>query len=203
MTTPAPSPPVVGIVLAAGAGARFAGPTPKLLAPVAGRPLVVHGVAAAVEAGIGPVVVVTGASDVAAALSDALAGAGLLDQVELVPNPHWADGQATSLAAGIVAADRLGADVVVVGLGDQPGVSAEAWRRVAAADSRSAIVVATYGGRRRNPVRLDRSIWAELPNTGDEGARSLMAGRPELVTEIGCPGQPDDVDTLEDLARWS
>jgi CTP:molybdopterin cytidylyltransferase MocA len=189
----------VAVVLAAGGGSRFAGPTPKLLAPVRGRPLVVHAVAAAVEAAVGPVVVVSGAVDVAGALVEA----GLLDQVEVVANPRWSDGQARSLAVGLATADRLGADAAVVGLGDQPGVPAEAWRRVAAAGPDAPIVVATYDGRRRNPVRLARSIWAELPTSGDQGARSLMAGRPELVAEIGCPGQPADVDTLEDLARWS
>ena len=198
MTSPAPSLRIVAVVLAAGGGSRFAGPTHKLLAPVAGRPLVVHAVAAAVEADIGPVVVVTGAVDVAAALAEA--GLSLVTHVD---NGRWAEGQATSLAAGIAAADRLGADAAVVGLGDQPGVPAEAWRRVAATAPAAAVVVATYGGRRRHPVRLGRFIWAELPVAGDEGARALMAGRPELVTEIGCPGQPADVDTLEDLTRWS
>jgi hypothetical protein len=30
-----------------------------------------------------------------------------------------------------------------------------------------------------------------------------MAGNPELVEAVACPGQAIDIDTVEDLARWS
>ena len=180
------------VVLAAGGGTRFAGPGHKLLSVLDGRPLIAHVLDAVIESAIGPVLVVTGAADLEGLLPDG---------VENVANPRWAEGQATSLRAGIDAADALGVDAVVVGLGDQPGVPAEAWRRVAA--STSPIAVATHGGRRRNPVRLARSVWPELPRHGDEGARSLVSARPDLVDGVACPGNPDDIDTQEDLQRWN
>ena len=64
-------------------------------------------------------------------------------------------------------------------------------------------MVATYSGRRRNPVKLDRSVWHLVPVTGDEGARVVMASQPALVREVACPGDPADVDTVEDLRLWS
>jgi molybdenum cofactor cytidylyltransferase len=140
------------------------------------------------------VFVVGGAVDLAPALPP---GALLLD------NPDWADGQATSLTVAVHAADVGGFDAVVVGLGDQPFVGHEDWRAVATHPGGEPIVVATYEGRRGNPVRLDRSIWDELPTTGDEGARRLMAGRPELVGEVACSGNAADIDTREELDRWS
>ncbi|MDT4942930.1 MAG: hypothetical protein QOJ34_3019, partial [Pseudonocardiales bacterium] len=36
----------------------------------------------------------------------------------------------------------------------------------------------------------------------DEGARALLAARPDLVDEVDVPGDPTDLDTPADLARW-
>jgi molybdenum cofactor cytidylyltransferase len=183
------------VILAAGAGSRFAGATAKLLTDFRGRPLVTWAVDAARQAGLDETIVVMGAADLLGVLPD---------DVTVVVNENWADGIATSLAGAVTFVQyRVPPhDAIVVGLGDQPLIPAEAWRAVAAETSAS-IAVATYGGRRRNPVRLDRSVWSLLPIGGDDGARTLMRTRPDLVREVPCSGQPADVDTREDLARWS
>ena len=179
----------LAVVLAAGGGSRFDAVSPKLLAPLRGRPVVAWAVGAAVASGL-PVLVVTGRVDLAAVLPDGVA---------TCHNPDWASGQATSLQAGLRAAG--GHDAVVVGLGDQPFVEAEAWRLVAG--DRSPIAVATYDGKRGNPVRLAAEVWPLLPTAGDEGARPLMRERPDLVAGVACPGNPADIDTVGDLERWS
>lgn len=185
----------MGIVLAAGGSSRFSA-GPKQLAEAGGRALVRVAAEAALGAGcFAEVVVVQGPADCRGALD------GLT--VTIVDNPQWASGMATSLQEGLAAAQRRGAASVVVGLADQPGVGAADWRTVARAPSSSPIVVATYGGRRGNPVRLDRSVWPELPVDGDEGARALMARRSDLVAAVACPGDGADVDTVEDLERWN
>jgi CTP:molybdopterin cytidylyltransferase MocA len=96
---------------------------------------------------------------------------------------------------------QLGA--VVVGLGDQPFIPAETWAAIANAPTEQQIVVATYRGLRRNPVRIAARWWGEIPRTGDEGARPLLRNRAEFVHELPCNGDPADIDTVEDLLRWS
>jgi CTP:molybdopterin cytidylyltransferase MocA len=189
-----PSPRLAAAVLAAGSSSRF-GEAPKQLALFRGRPLVSWAVEAAVDASVFDVVfVVAGAVELSHALPST---------VLIVENPAWADGQATSLAVAVHAARVGGFDALVVGLGDQPFVGPEAWRAVATSELVEPIVAATYEGRRGNPVRLAREVWDELPSTGDEGARTLMARRPDLVGEVACPGNAADIDTQEELDRWS
>lgn len=182
------------MVLAAGAGSRFEGEGPKLLVTVGGVAVVRRAVDAACAAGLDQVFVVVGA----VALDDVLPPG-----VVVVPNERWSEGMATSLQAGVRAADAAGHEAVVVGLGDQPLVPASAWRAVAGACGEKPIVVATYGGRRGNPVRLHRSLWPSLPTAGDAGARVLFGEVPHLVGEVACEGESVDIDTVEDLARWS
>ena len=150
-------------------------------------------VEAALAAGLDDTIVVTGGAPLDGVVPP---------EATLVDNPAWVEGQATSLQAAVAWADRHGHDAVVVGLGDQPLVTPDAWRAVADAHD-APIAVATYEGRRRLPVRLARSVWPLLPTTGDEGARTLMGERPDLVSEVPCRGNPADVDTVEDLRRWS
>ena len=188
---PAPRSRTVGaVVLAAGGGSRFAGPTHKLLAPYRGRPLALWAVDHALESAVGPVAVVTGAADLRHLLPH---------QVTVLENPNWLAGQAGSLQVAIGWATCTGVDAVVVALGDQPSVPASAWQALAAAQG--PIATATFRGRRSPPVRLDRSVWPELPTTGDAGARAVMARHPEWVTDVPCAGEPDDVDTEADLRR--
>jgi molybdenum cofactor cytidylyltransferase len=182
-------PGTIAVVLAAGAGTRFAGPHHKLDAVIDGRTVLERSVLTALESGVGPVVVVTGAHR-----------GSLPAGVTELHHSLWADGQATSLTVAVEWAAADGAGAVVVGLADQPFVTAEAWRRIAA--SASPIAVATYDGVRSNPVRLAAEVWPLLPRTGDHGARLVMRARPDLVDLVPCPGSGADIDTWEDLQPW-
>ena len=189
--------PTIAVVLAAGAGSRFDGDGHKLDAELDGLTIAERSVRAAVDANIGPVLVVAGAHRPAL---PSLADACTDGRVVVVDNPRWADGQSSSLQVAVAEASRRHGDAIVVGLADQPFVEPSAWRAVAA--SESPIAVAEYPEGRRNPVRLHRSVWPLLPATGDHGARHLIRLRPDLVEPVPCSGSPADIDTLEDLRSW-
>jgi molybdenum cofactor cytidylyltransferase len=189
---------VAAIVLAAGGGSRFTasgGGGHKLLAPFHGRTVVEWAIDHAAAAGLDAVYVVRGDTDLPVPPLAA-------DAVRFVANERWREGMATSLRAGLARARRDGHHAVVVGLGDQPLVLSESWRRVAGAKAKP-IGVATYNGTRGNPVRLSSLVWPLLPVAGDQGARVVMQRRPDLVMEVPCPGGGADIDTVDDLREWS
>ena len=195
MTSPTPL-----ILLAGGAGRRFDTDAHKLSVVVCGRPVGSWALEAALESQVGPVVVVTGSASLTLPddlSADAQSSIARFGAPQFVANPHWEAGMATSLHVGLAACK--GAEHVVVGLADQPCVTPDAWRAVAS--SHSPIAVATYDGRRGNPVRLHAALWPNLPRSGDEGARGLFRSHPELVEEVACSGSAVDVDTRDDLAR--
>lgn len=192
---------VMAVLLGAGGARRFAGTTHKLLAELGGQPLWTHALGHLLDAGFADAVMITGAADIDAAAVRTLVGGRALD---LVHNPLWDTGQASSvqLACRIGAARR--ADALVIGLADQPFVTAGDWRSVADADAECELVVATYGAHvGPNPVRIAAALWPQLPSEGDEGARSLLRRHGDRVCSVACIGSADDIDTLEDLARWT
>jgi CTP:molybdopterin cytidylyltransferase MocA len=182
-----------GVLLAAGEGARFraAGGGLKLLAPLGGRPLVEWALEAMAAAPLGDRVIVLGAH------ADELLAATDLHGARPVRNDHWERGMASSLGAGLAALDPACTAALVV-LGDGPTLAAEAIRRVAAAaEGAEGIVVAGYGERSGHPVAIPRTLWAQLPQVGEQGARAL--GEPALVVDCSDLPEPGDADTPADL----
>lgn len=192
------------LILAAGRSARFRagggeGPS-KLVATLAGEPLVRHAARAAIASRARPVVVVTGHAQ--AAVEAALEGLA----VGFAHNADFASGLASSLKTGIAALPRGVAGALAL-LGDMPAVDAELLDRliVAFAAAPHALAVAPiHAGRRGNPVLLSRALFPAIARLdGDEGARRLLrdAG-PARILEVAVEGEAAsfDVDTPGDLA---
>lgn len=189
---------VVAVVLAAGASTRFG--SPKLVAPLDGRPLLQHALDAVAAAGLDDVVAVLG--DESAAIERAIAWRG--ERREINPRPQ--DGLASSLRIGLdAAAMDPGVDAVLVVLGDQPSLRPGVVRAVlAAAEGNPATPIVRPRYRldaAPNPVLVRRSAWALAAGLdGDRGLGPLLASRPELVTEVAVPGANPDIDTPMELA---
>jgi len=188
---------IAAVVLAAGRSTRMGGPN-KLLAEIAGRPLLRIVVEEALASHAKPVIVVVGheRADVEKAL------AGL--PVQLIHNPDFAQGLGTSLKAGIAAVPAE-ADGAIVCLGDMPQVDASLIDRLIAAfdpDRGALIVMPTVEGRRGNPVLWSRRFFPDLMAIeGDVGARHFIGRYSEAVVEVPLEGRAAlvDIDTPEAL----
>jgi CTP:molybdopterin cytidylyltransferase MocA len=190
---------VAGVLLAAGQGSRFG--RPKALVELNGQTLAERGLRMLRAGGADPLLIVTGAAEVEL---------GPDHRVRTVRNDEWRTGMGSSLRAALRALTEPETDpevgAAVVALADQPLVGAQAVRRLIAAHQAGAsVAVAAYHGRPRNPVLLAREHWPEViaMATGDQGARTFLRARPELVTLVECgdTGRPDDIDTPADLER--
>lgn len=186
----------IGILLAAGAGSRFGGD--KLLAPLHGRPLVLHAVDALRPAVTEIIAVVRpGDQELAALLTRAGARVAVCDQA--------AAGMGHSLACGARLAP-LDCDVVVA-LGDMPAVAPHTIERIIAAlDAGAAIAVPCHQGRRGHPVGFAARFVPRLRElTQDRGARSILHGNVDAVQEIPIDdaGVLTDIDTVTDLEQVS
>jgi molybdenum cofactor cytidylyltransferase len=195
---------ISGVILAAGASVRMG--RPKQLLPLGGKPLLRHAVDAALDSCLDEVVLVLGHR--AREIEEALAlssGSG----VRVVVNPDHASGQASSLLLGVRSTSALARAAAIL-LGDQPGVSAALIDRVVA-DFRASDALAARpeyraaggGSVPGHPVLLARRLWSELECLrGDEGARGVLASRPEGVSAVAVAGElPPDIDTPDDYQR--
>jgi len=185
------------IVLAAGTSSRLG--RPKQLLDLGGKPMLQHVVDAAARAGLDEVLVIVGHA------AEEVTGAVRLPSLaRFVHNPDYAQGQSTSLRAGLREAGPTCRAALVL-LGDQPTVRpdaiaavAEAWRR-----GDGLIVQASYEGWAAHPSLFHRSVWPELERlAADEGARSVLAAHPDWLRRVEVGGlPPDDIDTEEGYER--
>jgi molybdenum cofactor cytidylyltransferase len=189
---------VTAVILAAGRSTRMGGPN-KLLAELAGKPLVRIVTEQALASKASDVIVVTGHQ--AAEVEKALAGL----KVKFVRNPDFAAGLASSVKTGIAAVPAT-ADAAVVCLGDMPLIDAHLVDRLIdafAPDRGNLIAVPVSDNRRGNPVLWSRRFFSELMTLdGDIGARHLIARHNEAVAEVSVEGHGAflDIDTPEALA---
>jgi molybdenum cofactor cytidylyltransferase len=187
---------LVGILLAAGRGARFGGD--KLLARL---PAASHGVGTGTPVGaaasrhllaaIGEVIAIVRPGD--SLLRAALSGTGA--RVIACADAHL--GMGASLACGVAAA--ADADGWIVALADMPWIAPATIMAVGDALASGAEMAApSYRGERGHPVGFAKSYAKVLVAlTGDEGARAVISARRWALQEI----EVDDAGVLRDVDR--
>jgi len=197
--SPARTLPTV-VVLAAGAGRRFAGTTPKLASPLGRASVLAHTLEAVLGSGL-PLVVVT-VAPLVGLVREVVASRDIV----LLPPVGSASreplGVGYSIAAGVTA--RAQACGWLVLPGDMPRVRPQTLQLMARAVGQGAapIACAQHLGRAGHPVGLAAEMYNELSRlSGDQGLRRLLARYPSFPVETGDPGVLIDIDTREDLER--
>jgi molybdenum cofactor cytidylyltransferase len=184
---------VAAVVLAAGGSTRMG--QLKQLLPWGQSTLVGSVTDAALASQVDEVIVVLGCE--ARRVAGSLTGR----PARMVENPAWAEGQSTSVRAGLKAVSP-GCSGVLFLLADQPFVTPYLVNALVERHraSLAPIVAPRVAGRRANPVLFDRSTWFELAAvTGDAGGRGLFDRYRERIAWVDWDETVlPDVDTLED-----
>jgi len=191
---------VVGIVLAGGQSSRVG--FPKALLPVGGTTFLASIVANLFEAGVGEVVVVTGAHDVEIRAGH---GGGWPGPLSWVQNAAHERGQLSSLTCAL-ATLAPEPDAVLVALVDQPLVRADTMAAIIERHRASGALVVrpVHAGRHGHPVLFARETFASLLATPDaSGARAVVHSLGEAVVDVEVvdAGVIEDVDTVRDYER--
>jgi len=182
---------VTGLVMGAGGSTRLG--RPKQLLPYGEKTLLDHTVGTARECGFDQIVVPIGgaAADVQTKVD--------LSGVEVVVNYAFGKGCSSSIAAALGAVDPR-CEVLVLMLGDQPGVTPAIVAALLAGRGDAPLAICNYDDGRGHPLAVHRSLFHELAVLhGDKGVWRLLDQRAEEVVDVPIPGPvPLDVDTPED-----
>lgn len=187
---PRDSPPVTGLVLAAGGSKRLG--RPKQLLPFGSSTMLEHVLATARSCRFQQLLCVVGGTD-------AVRGTVELAGVQVVENPQFGEGCASSIAAALSVVDPR-SELLVLMLGDQPGVSAEIVATLLAGRGAAPLAACAYADGRGHPLVFTRSMFGELASLhGDKGVWKLLDRHAGEVVDVPIEGSiPRDVDTWED-----
>jgi molybdenum cofactor cytidylyltransferase len=191
MSSPRAEPFVTGLVLGAGGSKRLG--RPKQLLPYGNRPLLEHALNTARDCGFDQIVVPIGgaAGDVREHVD--------FSGTEVVVNYAFGEGCSSSIAAALGAV-HPDCEVLVLMLGDQPGVTPGTVRALLEARGDAPLAVCRYDDGRGHPIAFHRSVFADLGALhGDKGVWRLLDERAGEVVDVPIAGNvPLDVDTPED-----
>jgi molybdenum cofactor cytidylyltransferase len=186
---------MAAIILAAGGSSRYG--SPKQLACWQDTTFIERAADVALAAPVGPVVVVLGAH-----AAECRAALGRRP-VTVVDNPHWAEGQSSSIRVGLAALPPQVSAAIFL-LVDQPGLTPEVITALIERHRHTLapVIWPEYEGRRGNPVLFDRALFGQLSAiTGDVGGRPVL--RAHQARGEGVPVSNRhiliDIDRPEDL----
>ncbi len=182
---------VTGLVLAAGGSRRLG--QPKQLLPFGDGTLLGHTLATARACAFDQLICVLGGG------SDGVRDTVDLSGAVVVENPVYGEGCSSSIAAALGAVDPR-CEVLVLLLGDQPGVTPATAGALLAGRGDATLAACRYDDGRGHPLAFARSVFPELAALhGDKGVWKLLDRRASEVVDVPVAGPiPVDVDTWDD-----
>jgi molybdenum cofactor cytidylyltransferase len=185
------APFTTGLVLAAGGSKRLG--RPKQLLPYGSATLLDHVLTTARSCPFDQLICVVGgsAADITSTVD--------FQNVQIVENNEFGEGCSSSIAAALATVDPR-CEVLVLLLGDQPGVTAATVATLLAGRRDSALAACAYDDGRGHPLAFARSTFDQLSSLhGDKGVWKLLDRGGDEVVDVPVAGAiPRDVDTWED-----
>ena len=182
---------VTGLILAAGGSTRLG--QPKQLLAYGSATLLDHVLSVARACPFDQLVCVIGpgADDVRARVD--------FDGVGVVENRAFGTGCSSSIAAALGVVDER-AEVLVLMLGDQPGVGSATVERLLAGRHGAPLAVCAYTTGRGHPLAFGRALFGELAGLhGDKAVWKLLDRFGDTVVDVPVDAPvPRDIDTWED-----
>ncbi len=188
------APPLSAVILAAGMSSRMEGDN-KLLLTLAGEKVIQRNLRQVLASDASDIVLVTGHE--AKAIEEAVRPLqyGHDKSVRLVHNPHYQEGQGSSVASGVQALDPQSQAAIFIP-GDQPFISPPIIRQLLEESSPEGIVVPTVGGRNLSPVVFGRDFYPQLAAlTGDAGGRQILGQHARAILHV--PFEDDWLGALD------
>jgi molybdenum cofactor cytidylyltransferase len=189
---PRAEPFVTGLVLAAGGSKRLG--RPKQLLPFGSGTLLDHVLEVARACPFDQLLCV---------VSRELPGVDFAG-VTVVDNPDFGQGCSSSIGAALGAVDRR-SEVLVLMLGDQPGVAAASVTALLAGRGDAPLAACAYSNGRGHPLAFGRSLFGELEAMhGDKAVWKLLDQHAAEVVDVPVDAPiPRDIDTWEDYEAVS
>lgn len=191
MTTPH----IALIILAAGESSRMR--LPKQLLPYKRKSMLQHTVDEAVASKAHSVFTVLGAN------ADQISKKLRSLRIEIVTNPDWKEGIASSIRAGVAALPDV-VDGAIISLCDQPMIRTTVFDQLISTflSSQKPIVACEYENTRGVPALFAKPLFPDLISLrGHQGAKTIILRNAADVTTIPFEGGHVDIDTPDDYRK--
>ncbi|MEH6946088.1 nucleotidyltransferase family protein [Bacillus sp. JJ634] len=189
------------VILAAGMSKRMG--KPKLLLPLHGTPLFHYALKASIYYSLSPIVLIAGPY-----IEEMRKLPHEFRQIEVLYNPNYATGMASSLKLGMEAMKGR-VDAAIIFLADQPFVPAEVAQTLIEQYKKTRkegvrIVRPAYEGIVGHPILFDAELFSAFDSIeGDQGGKTIIQAHQDRMKIVSFDYSMwgRDVDTPEDLMQ--